>query len=474
MLPLTLPLTLHLPDKTLDGESDVKCLRAVRVIKNRRSVYLARWNDKDVFVKLFFDRIRAKQHWQREKHGIETLAANGLLTPPLLYAGFLPDYKAHVLITKAIASAKTMEHECNRAESIEENIGILREAIKALATQHEAGIVQDDIHLDNFLVADDKVYSIDASRIRQHKGAIDKASSLINIGLFLGQFFPRFDQYVEQFFQHYASIRQWPVTADDLSLVKRHIDKTRKRRKKNFLRKIYREESVFGSLYGKNTNVVYNKGYSSEEFRKLFMEPASFFGSEQMNYLKRGNTATVAAANVDKTIVVVKRYNIKGLWHGIKRAFRRTRASISWENAHLLRFYGIDTPPPIAFAEKRIGPVKRTSYFISEYVDGPSCREYFKTDTISLRDKSRIASRIADILSTLARFRISHGDMKATNFIVANNRVYLVDLDAMREYRTDILFRRAYSRDIKRFFDNWANEYDIRKLFQETIERIAR
>jgi len=471
MIPLTFPLTLHLPDTTLEGDSKVTCVRAVRVIANRRSVYLARWDGKDVFVKLFFDKIRAKQHWQREKHGIEALTANGLLTAPLLYAGFLADYKAHILITEAIASARTMEQACNRADKVE--IGILREAIKVLATQHEAGLLQGDIHLNNFLVAGDKIYSIDASRIRRHKGAIDKASSLTNLGLFLGQFFPKFDRYVGQLFQYYTSIRKWQVTSDDFSLLQSYIDKARKGRKKNFLNKINGGSSMFGCLDKSPHSAVYNVEYSGEELKKLLRDPASFFSDHEVRYLKRGNTATVAVANIDMKAVVVKRYNIKGLWHGIKRAFRRTRASISWENANLLRFYGIDTPAPMGFAENRVGPVRRTSYFISEYIDGPNSREYFKNKNISVYDKNRVAGRIADMLSTLARFRISHGDMKATNFLVANDRVYLVDLDAMREYRTSMLFRRAYSRDIKRFFDNWANENDVRKMFEETIERIA-
>ena len=473
MLPLSLPLTLRLPDQTIEGDNEVTCLRALRIVKNRRSAYMAKWNGKNVFVKLFFDKIRAKQHWQREKHGIEVLTANGLLTAPLLYAGFLPDHKAHVLITEAIESARTMEQACNRVDSTEDGVAILSKAIEALATQHEAGILQGDIHLDNFLVAEEKIYSIDASRIRQQAGSIKKTASLENLGLFLGQFFPKFDRYVEQLFRHYAGIRQWQVTSDDFSLLQSYITKARQSRKKNFLRKIYRKNSMFACLYERGGNAVYNMEYSTEGFQKLFRDPASFFSDHEVRYLKRGNTATVAVANIDMKAVVVKRYNIKGLWHGIKRAFRRTRASISWENANLLRFYGIDTPAPMGFVENRVGPVRRTSYFISEYIDGPSCREYFKNKNISVYDKNRVASRIADMLSTLARFRISHGDMKATNFLVANDRVYLVDLDAMREYRTSMLFRRAYSRDIKRFFDNWANENDVRKMFEETIERIA-
>ncbi len=59
MIPLTFPLTLHLPDTTLEGDSKVTCVRAVRVIANRRSVYQATWGGNDVFVKLFFDKVRA-------------------------------------------------------------------------------------------------------------------------------------------------------------------------------------------------------------------------------------------------------------------------------------------------------------------------------------------------------------------------------------------------------------------------------
>ena len=103
-------LTLHLPDR-VGVAAEVKCKVALRVVTGKRSSHLARWNGRNVFVKLFFDKRRARIHWQREKAGIEALVNRSLLTPTLLYAGWLPAERAYVLITEALIGAETL-HDC--------------------------------------------------------------------------------------------------------------------------------------------------------------------------------------------------------------------------------------------------------------------------------------------------------------------------------------------------------------------------
>ncbi|MDX1486825.1 MAG: hypothetical protein R3268_01395 [Acidiferrobacterales bacterium] len=80
------PLTLRLP-----GGEQLTCLQTVRAIAGKRSVYRCRWNDRDVFAKVFVGGWHARRRWAREKEGIEALVAHQLPTPPLLYAGLLRD-----------------------------------------------------------------------------------------------------------------------------------------------------------------------------------------------------------------------------------------------------------------------------------------------------------------------------------------------------------------------------------------------
>lgn len=464
--------TLYLADH-VGTSGEIRCLCPVRVVPNKRVSYVARWDDKDVFVKLFFDPRHAGRHWRREKQGIEALAARGLLSPSLLYAGLLRDQNAYVLITEALPNAKTLVEQWTSVASDDARIRLVRMLAEAVAAQHEAGILQQDLHLGNFLIAGSKVYSIDTSQMRVREHPVYKRTSLQNLGLLLAQLDPRYDQYAPAVFANYAAHRKWPVSNDDVLLVRTCIDEAREKRKRKFLSKIFRECTAFAVNKANDAIHVYDKRYSSAGFHRLYNDPDSFLTSHDVRYLKKGNTCTVARASVDGIEVVIKRYNIKGRWHGIRRAFRRTRASISWQNAHLLQFYDISTPRPIAFIEKRVGPVRHGSYFICEYVEGPNYREYFADHAVSGKSTQRMAEQIAETLATLARYRIRHGDMKATNIILSDGRTYLTDLDAMREYRTDLFFRWAHSRDVKRFLDNWASKQEVRKVFKEKIASVT-
>lgn len=462
--------TLHLPDRT-GAAAEVYCGSALRVVSGKRSSHLARWDGRDVFVKLFFHKRRARIHWQREKSGIETLVDRSLQTPALLYAGWIPAKRSYVLITEALTGGRTLADLWLREPDAGRRLELLCTAVAALAQQHQAGVVQTDPHLGNFLFIERQVYSIDASTIQIHKGTLPHDASLANLGLLLAQFEPSFDRHADTALTTYASSRCWHVNNDDLDSLHARIDEARAKRKQQFMKKIFRECSAFARRADRKMILVYDKRYASESFQDLYRNPDSVFAEGRGCYLKRGNTSTVVRATVDGTEVVVKRYNIKGPWHGIKRALRRTRASISWENANLVRFYGINTPRPIAYIEKRAGPARRTSYFVSEYVSGPSYRQHFAAGKASQKSRNQLANRIAEMLATLARYRLGHGDMKATNLIIVDGDPYLIDLDGMRQYKSAAGFTRAHQRDIRRFLKNWADQPDVRALFAREIAR---
>ena len=183
--------------------------------------------------------------------------------------------------------------------------------------------------------------------------------------------------------------------------------------------------------------------------------------------LKLCNSSMVGRVRIGEQELVVKRYNIKGFFHGLRRAFMVTRAMHSWRNAHQLLKMGISTSRPVALFEKRFGPFRSESYFISEYLEGPDVLVFFKT--ADHYQKIAIARRVAEIFRKLKSAKISHGDMKGTNIVIHRQEPALIDLDAMRVHISAGRFDAAHRKDIKRFFKNWVDIPDIYGLFQEFL-----
>ena len=105
-----------------------------------------------------------------------------------------------------------------------------------------------------------------------------------------------------------------------------------------------------------------------------------------------------------------------------------------------------------------MGPLRFTTYFIAEYVEGPDICEFLKG-----REVNGEIDKLAHILADLRKVKISHGDMKATNFIVSPQGPVVIDLDAMREHESDSRFSRAFERDVDRLLRNWAEEPEVRQ-----------
>jgi hypothetical protein len=128
-------------------------------------------------------------------------------------------------------------------------------------------------------------------------------------------------------------------------------------------------------------------------------------------------------------------------------------------------FYGIETAQPIAFMEKRIGPIRLVSYLVTQFIDGKNARDFFLSDREPADRRLKVAEKITDLIYRLGTLRIKHGDMKATNLAITDEQVYLLDLDALRQYKGNFSFNHLHRRDILRFLRNWEEDSPVRKLF---------
>lgn len=227
------------------------------------------------------------------------------------------------------------------------------------------------------------------------------------------------------------------------------------------------------TIYNNATRIVCKKSFSrimlcqhsqyTPAMAAFLKKPDIVFNDPGNKILKAGNSSTVVQCQIDGHKFVVKRYNMKNPGHAIRRAFKKTRADISWRNARLLMKYGINTCEPVAMIEKRFGPFRNKAYFICKYIKGGDVLHYFKS--AGAEERSRTAQVILGVFSRLESLMISHGDMKAANLIIQEGRLWLIDLDSMKQHKTKSGFSRARKKDLRIFMKNWSDQPDIAALF---------
>jgi tRNA A-37 threonylcarbamoyl transferase component Bud32 len=336
--------------------------------------------------------------------------------------------------------------------------------VPALAALHESGVVQNDIHPENFLFRSGLIYTIDGGDVTQHgRGPLSARKSLNNLALFFAQFQSRHDHFVPEWLEQYRQLRAWPLVEDRSPRLVRLIDAKRSKRKKDYIEKAFRECTRFTIEHSFNRFSVCERGYDSPTMRELLSRIDERMESGKL--LKKGNSATVALVDGPSGPLVVKRYNIKDAGHGISRAFRQSRAWLSWANAYRLEFLGISSVKPVALVEERFGPLRRRAYFITEYIDGPDA-------TVLLEKENPVAemASIVEILEGLAAAGISHGDLKASNFLLGSDGPVIIDLDSMKEHTNPVDRDRAEKKDIARFMKNWESIPEVEQRFADLLD----
>ena len=170
---------------------------------------------------------------------------------------------------------------------------------------------------------------------------------------------------------------------------------------------------------------------------------------------------------------VLKRYNIKSFWHGISRAFRPSRAHHSWRNASVLEMLGVATAHPFLYLEERVFWLfRRRAYFLCEYIDGHDLGTAWERQELELSE-NEIVALFRNLFKIMADYRISHGDMKATNFLLQDKKLHVLDLDVMKRNSSKAKFAKMFSKDLLRFRKNWVGtsmEPEVESLLVEAAK----
>ena len=435
--------------QTDDGET-IGVSRLLRMLPGKRVVGEANWRDMPVLAKLFVARANTR-HWERERQGIAALLAANLPTPAVVGAGRL-EGGGHFLLTEFLAGSRTLAERWEGVDSLRTGdsraLEILLPAFALLGRLHAAGLIQTDLHLGNFLEHQGELLLIDGDGIEPvTKGAEAPIQTVDNLALLVAQLPLAWEACLDVLVAAYSAEQERLRPEPDALLLA--IERAREQRLTHFLGKTLRDCSQFAV---RGTTSLFTAVVRTEKgaLKELLEYPDA--AMEKGRMLKDGNTCTVVCVDVGERALVVKRYNLKSFRHALSRFWRPSRAWHSWVAGHRLAFFGIPTPAPLAMLEERVGPLRRRAFLVTDYCPGESLMQRLSPDH---EPDAEMAAALISLFEQFFRLKITHGDMKATNFLWHDGRIIVIDLDAMVRHDSHTAFVRDWRRDRARFLRNW-------------------
>ena len=451
----TLPFEIELG---LEGrQQNLECQEIYRLLPGRRITLKAVLDGVTVVVKFYLG-AGQKRYWSRELSGVNILSTSALPTPRLLHYESDATSELSYLVFEYIPPAPSSSYP-----EVQQRV---LELAPVLALMHNEGIIQNDLHLNNFLFGEKGIFLIDGDAIRKH-GLVSAKMALENLAVLLAQLnysdvatsrlclaaYRSLSQSLGQ------SLEEKPVVID-LSAFHQRVVQLRLKRLDKLLEKSQRNCTAYYSTWDMWHFFVCARSSYNADMQTLMADLDGWV--ERGECLKDGNTCTVSKVCINDHIYVIKRYNIKSVWHGLGRGFRTTRARVSWLNSQILGFYEIPTAQVHALYEERKGPLRGRAFLIMEYLDGA----LLSTQKQPLTVENRTA--VFSVFHKLFKSGLVHGDTKSSNFIVlkaTQNRsktaLAVIDLDALRHFaagaktRSDKIFRKAFKKDIQRFLRNF-------------------
>lgn len=458
-----------MPDIALADGSLLSQLRSVRSVPSKRLVCQGLWNQHKVYAKIFIGN-DAEKYALRDKQGIQQLLDVKIATPKILFYGVAADQTSYVLVIKEIEGAENVEAAWNNlALCSNQRLQIAKKLVVEVAKHHQAGLQQTDLYLKNFLLQGDLIYTLDGDGIRSLPKFNEGQACLRNLSALLSKFdVLELEKWLPQLLKTYGDVRRWQ-TLPRLALLQHLIAVHRTKTTNAYAnKKVFRTCTDVRVSKQSNQYLAVASAYTNIDLGNVNLLDSCL----QIPDFKSGNTCTVGLLTTkDAQKIVIKRYNVKSVWHGVMRSFRKTRAAISWANAHRLKLLGLATIQPVSLLEERFffGKLSRRSYFLSEYLDGLDADVFFAAE----RDKVKRAEAIKHIVELFYRMyllNISHGDMKASNIKIVDNQPVLIDLDSMKQHRFGLIAKHSHARDLRRFMRNWQADEALTNAFKKVFK----
>ena len=144
-----LPVTLSVDGQVLEMQA------LLRFMPERRAVYSGLLDGQPVIIKLFSSHPRSRREVQVEQQRLAALAEKQVPAPRVLLRDYPGEAALLVLEHLGEVSAKVRMQKMS-AENIP---GLVQELVALTSKMHRQGVIQNDIHLDNFIFSDSVHYN---------------------------------------------------------------------------------------------------------------------------------------------------------------------------------------------------------------------------------------------------------------------------------------------------------------------------
>lgn len=433
------------------------CTALLRAIPERRQIYDAIWNNRNVVAKVFSHKISARHHLKREWQGLNELQKRGLSCPEPLFYGKTEDGRWAVVIDKIVDSSTVLD-VLNETTDKPEKEGLLILICRELARQHNKGVLQKDLHLGNFLLANEKVYVLDPGQMRFYPHELTRKKSISQLALLVRYLPIRDTEFAKVLCEEYFKARHWNFGMSDKTLLQKQLIVHNKKGIKRGLRKCLRTSKRLVQIQTRRCVAVFDRGFYRQDEQLDFVERIDPL-MDKGQILKNGNTCYVSRLTWKGKDVVVKRYNHKGFIHSLRHTIKGSRARRAWLHAHRLRMLEIATPKPLAYIEHRKGRLVWKSYLVTEYVQGQEFCYFLEDKSVSQEERSTATHQVIDLLDKIGKYKISHGDLKHSNILITKNGPTITDLDGMKVHIMSFTYRVRRNKDIARFLSGSSNSH---------------
>lgn len=373
---LKLPFNVNIKSK--EQTYQVTATKLFKIAPNKRIVCSGKWGEERIVMKFFLGSVKANHYFNKEFKGLKALKRSGIRTPEIVFHGIAENTNIKVIATKEISPASDMMSVWNNNKEDSVYAELQKQIVQKIAVLHNAGIKQNDIHLGNFLISNNRIYTIDGDGVDvKRKGKpLPEEIGLRNLSILFGQFYPRLDKIAKSSLEYYTELRGLKPDPKRFIIFLSKVKKVRAVKLKKYLKKIFRECSEF--VHKKEWNKEFScdrKAYNSG-LQKFIDNPNIFI--EKGKIIKTTENDCITQIDIDNTIYIVKSYHIKGRSIFSERCLKKTRARISWYNAHLLKQLGIQSLYPICYMEKRFGPFCTNAFFIAKDIQKTEENNYSK------------------------------------------------------------------------------------------------
>lgn len=175
----------------------------------------------------------------------------------------------------------------------------------------------------------------------------------------------------------------------------------------------------------------------------------------------------------DGTAVVLKYYYPKSPVKHVTQALTGSRCMRSWQSALDLEHLGLPVPRALFVAEWRAlgGLWLVQSMLATAVAPGIPLPDWVELQQHDANRLAAMATRLRGHFALMAENRTAHGDLKATNLIVAgDDSVRFVDLDAVSVHLSESAWPAARARDRRIFLANWKPGSAAARVFSDVFE----